>query len=84
MDNKKNISASKENPTGKSGLVFGSINYLLMAISLIILVIGFALMGGKTDIYNTTKISTAPIVVILGFGVGMVAIFYKGNKSAGE
>jgi hypothetical protein len=55
-----------------------------MAISLIILVIGFALMGGKTDIYNTTKISTAPIVVILGFGVGMVAIFYKGNKSAGE
>jgi hypothetical protein len=41
-------------------------------------------MGGKTDIYNTTKISTAPIVVILGFGVGMVAIFYKGNKSAGE
>jgi len=39
------------------------------------------LMSGKTDIYNSTKLTVAPIVVILGFILGIVAIFYR-KKSA--
>jgi hypothetical protein len=39
------------------------------------------LMSGTTDIYNSTKLTVAPIVVILGFILGIVAIFYR-KKSA--
>jgi hypothetical protein len=45
------------------------------------LVIGFALMSGTEDIYNSTKLTVAPIVVFLGFVMGIVAIFYR-KKSA--
>jgi hypothetical protein len=57
--------------------LFAKENYILIIASLVILVIGFMLMSGTTDIYNTTKLTVAPIVVILGFLLGIVAIFYR-------
>lgn len=62
-------------------MLFAKENYILIIASLVILVIGFVLMSGKTDIYNSTKLTVAPIVVILGFILGIVAIFYR-KKSA--
>lgn len=62
-------------------MLFAKENYILIIASLVILVIGFMLMSGKTDIYNSTKLTVAPIVVILGFILGIVAIFYR-KKSA--
>jgi hypothetical protein len=56
---------------------FAKENYILIIASLVILVIGFMLMSGTTDIYNSTKLTAAPIVVILGFILGIVAIFYR-------
>ncbi|WP_317169317.1 DUF3098 domain-containing protein [Mucilaginibacter humi] len=38
---------------------------------------GFFLMSGTTDIYSTTKIVIAPIVVLAGFGIGFYAILKK-------
>jgi hypothetical protein len=58
-------------------MLFAKENYILIIASLVILVIGFMLMSGTTDIYNTTKLTVAPIVVILGFLLGIVAIFYR-------
>jgi hypothetical protein len=34
-------------------------------------------MSGTTDIYSTTKIVIAPIVVLGGFGIGFYAILKK-------
>lgn len=65
-------------------MVFGKMNYILTLVSLVVLIIGFALMTGKTDIYNSTKITVAPIVVILGFIVGLAAIFYREKGGQGE
>lgn len=86
MSNKINtgIGEKKELPGSKSQMVFGTMNYILLGASLLILVVGFALMSGTTDIYGSTKITLAPIVVILGFAVGIVAIFYKGKSNSGE
>lgn len=83
---RKNITDDKTRQTTKAatGMVFGRINYILTAASLVILIIGFALMSGRTDIYNSTKITVAPIVVMLGFLVGIAAIFYKGKGNSGE
>jgi predicted tellurium resistance membrane protein TerC len=65
-------------------MVFEKLNYVLLGASLIVLVIGFAMMSGTTDIYNSTKVTVAPIIVMLGFTLGIVAIFYKGKSKSGE
>lgn len=57
--------------------VFGKQNYQLLIASIAIVVIGFALMSGETDIYDFRKIVLAPIVVLAGFGLGFYAILKK-------
>lgn len=66
--------------TSKAGFVFHRINYILFLASIFIVFIGFILMMGKEDIYNFTKITLAPLVVVIGFAVGFVAILYKPKK----
>jgi hypothetical protein len=58
-------------------MLFGRTNYILTGASILVLAIGFNLMSGTEDIYNSTKLTVAPIVVFLGFILGIVAIFYK-------
>lgn len=64
----------------KASFVFGKLNYQLMLLSIAIVIIGFILMAGKTDIYSFTKITLAPIVVVAGFALGIVAILKNPNK----
>ena len=57
--------------------VFGKENYRWMLISIGVLVLGFILMTGKTDIYDFRKIVLAPLVVLIGFAIGFYAILKK-------
>jgi len=57
--------------------IFDKSNYRLFIISIAVVVLGFVLMAGKTDIYSNTKIILAPIVVLAGFGLGFFAILKK-------
>jgi len=68
---------TKSSTVSKTGFAFSKINYQLFGASVIVVIIGFFLMSGTTDIYSFTKITIAPIVVILGFALGFVAILYK-------
>ena len=61
--------------------IFDKGNYRLLIISIAIVVFGFILMSGKTDIYSTTKIVIAPLVVLAGFALGFFAIFKKPEAS---
>lgn len=81
MSDKKNISkkpaekasAPKENHT----FAFGKENYTLMIAGVIVLIIGFSMMAGKEDIFSTTKLTLAPIVVVIGFIIEFFAIMRK-------
>lgn len=67
--------------------LFGKENYRLMLIGVVVLAIGFVLMaGGKSpdptkfnddEIYSTTRITIAPIVILLGFVIEIFAIMKK-------
>lgn len=59
------------------GFVFGKGNYRLMLLSIAVVVLGFLLMIGETDIYEFRKIVLAPIVVLAGFAIGFIAILKK-------
>jgi len=57
--------------------VFGKINYRLMLISIAVVILGFILMIGETDIYDFRKTVLAPMVVLAGFALGFFAILKK-------
>lgn len=68
-------------PEGKKiGFVFDKSNYRWMLISIAVVVLGFILMTGKTDIYDFRKIVLAPIVVLIGFGLGIFSILKKPGR----
>ncbi len=75
--------AQKPNSTDQNvaHFVFEKQNYILMIVSIVIVIIGFMLMSGTTDIYSFTKIVLAPIVVIGGFILGFFAILKKRSKN---
>ncbi|MCR5589214.1 MAG: DUF3098 domain-containing protein [Bacteroidales bacterium] len=67
-------------------LAFGKVNYILMAAGIIVLAIGYILLagGGSDDpnvfnhaMFDTRRLYVAPILIVLGFVVEIVAIMYK-------
>ena len=64
--------------------VFNKENYRLMLICVAVITLGFILMIGETDIYDFRKIVLAPIVVLIGFGIGFYAILKKPAQSKVE
>jgi hypothetical protein len=80
MSDKKSTSKSAEKATvvkGDQSFAFGRENYILMAVGVLVIIIGFMLMAGKEDIFNTTKLTVAPIVVVIGFVIEVFAIMKK-------
>lgn len=75
MKNKYKNQTPKINSTD---MVFGKENFLFIGISLTVVIVGFFLMSGTNgDIYDFRRTTLAPAVVILGFGLGIYAIFYR-------
>ncbi len=64
------------------------INAILIAISLVVVVIGFALMVGEPsgtteynpDIFSFRRITIGPMIALFGFLAMIVAILYKPRK----
>jgi len=81
MSNKKaTVKKAVNTPLGKpesGSLAFGKENYVLMAIGLAIIILGFFLMAGDQDIFSTTKLTIAPILVLSGFAFEIFAIMRK-------
>ena len=70
----------------KKQFAFGRENFILLAISLAIIVVGFILVsGGKTteetgfdpSIFNFRRLTVAPIVLVIGFSSVIYAILKK-------
>ena len=64
------------------------INGILIAISVVIIVLGFALMAGgpsgatayNPDIFSFRRITVGPMISLLGFIMMIVAILFKPRK----
>jgi hypothetical protein len=64
--------------TKNTFLVFKKQNYMLLIASVVTLVIGFIVMGSGKDkpFDDPMKITIAPLIVLLGFAIGVVSILY--------
>ena len=76
----------------KKQLAFGKTNFILLAVGMLIVVIGFIMMsGGGSDenvfdpsIFDAMHIKVAPVVTFLGFVSIIGAILYKPKEKSGE
>lgn len=74
----------------KSIFAFSRINFILMAVSLVIVLIGMILMSGdgttneafNPAIFETRRIVVAPIVCLVGYLMMIVAILYRPKREA--
>ena len=78
---------TKERVSREKTVLFSRDNYIWMAIGAVIILIGMFLMSGgknqdpnvfdENEVYGTTRITIAPIIILLGFVVEIYAIFRK-------
>lgn len=77
---------AQETSVKKEGFAFGKENYMLMVIGIIVIIIGNLLMvgGGSKDpsvfdpeIFNFRRLTLAPVVILAGFIIEIVAIMRK-------
>ncbi|MCR5473198.1 DUF3098 domain-containing protein [Prevotella communis] len=69
----------------KKDFAFGRMNFILLAISMVIVVIGFILMAGdgstdqayNPDIFSARRIKVAPLVCLFGFVSMIYAVVHK-------
>ena len=66
-----------DTPQQPEALLYDKSNYVLILISVLIVALGFFVMSGTTDIYSSSKIVVAPLLVLAGFGLGFYAILKK-------
>ncbi|MGM9826121.1 MAG: DUF3098 domain-containing protein [Paludibacteraceae bacterium] len=63
------------------------LNIILIAVSFLIIVVGFALMAGEPsgetynpDIFSFRRITVGPMIALFGFVSMVVSILWKGKK----
>jgi hypothetical protein len=82
---------SSKQPIGNQTFLFDRTNYIWMIAGVVLILIGFMLMsGGKSpdpkqfspdEIYSFRRITLAPIVVLIGFGIEIYAIMRKPKEN---
>lgn len=69
----------------KKNLALGKVNFIMLAVSMVIVVIGFVLMSGSSsdvnnynpEIFNATRTKVAPVVCLVGFVSIIIGIMYR-------
>lgn len=72
----------------KEKFALGRINFILIAVGVIIIIAGLLLMTGPSstethfepDIFSTRRIVVAPLVCFVGFVFMIFAIMFRGKK----
>ena len=84
--NKKKAVAQKQQVIWAAGMPFGKLNYILMLLGIVVLAIGYILLsgGGSDDpavfneaIFDTRRLTIAPITLVLGFCIVLASILVK-------
>ncbi len=79
--------ADKKKGSADHSNLFGKENYTWILVGIAVMGLGLILMaGGKSDdpnqfdpneVYSTTRITIAPILILIGLGIEIFAIFRK-------
>ena len=86
--------AKKTSQPAGMGTLFDKGNFRWMLIGVVVMVLGFILMAGgkspdpnvfdKTKVYSATRITIAPIVILIGLAIEVYAIFFQPKNRVSE
>ena len=84
----KNEELIKIDIMDKRELAFDKVNYILLAVGMAVVVLGFILMSGSgstetsydPDIFSARRIKVAPVVCLVGFVSMIYAVIRKPKK----
>jgi len=86
------MSEKKQTPVKTAAPLFTKDNYVWMIAGLVVIALGMFLMaGGKStnpavfdqkEVYSTTRITIAPLLIIIGLALEVFAIFKKPKNNA--
>jgi len=74
---------------GNEGVALSRLNIIVLLVGMAFVVIGFTLMAGgasedpqkfNPEVFSQTRITVAPILVLLGFAINIAAIMLKPKK----
>ncbi|HUR11717.1 MAG TPA: DUF3098 domain-containing protein [Flavitalea sp.] len=78
---------NEKKPLRTGSNLFGKENYLWIIAGIVVMAIGLFLMAGgnskdpnvfnENEVYSKTRITVAPILILLGLGIEVFAIFRK-------
>ena len=77
----------------KRDFAFGKEDFILIAVAIAFIVIGFVLMGGgasedgvsfNPEIFSTRRIVVAPVITVIGFVAMIYAIVHKPKNNEQE
>lgn len=77
----------------KKNFAFGKMNYIICAVSVLLIIIGFILMTGSSssveggfepDIFSTRRIVVAPMICFTGFLLMIAGILFPRKKKVAE
>lgn len=87
MSQNDNSAEASKAGQDRKGSIFTRENYMMMFAGIVVILIGFVLMAGggsedpevfNTDaIYSPRRVTIAPLVVLIGFGIEIYAIFHR-------
>ena len=79
----------KTNDKSNEKFVFGTMNYILMGIGIVLLILGYILLSGggsddpnvfNAEMFNARRLVVAPIVITAGLIVEICAIMFRNKK----
>jgi hypothetical protein len=73
----------------KKDFAFGRMNFILLAVGMLVVIIGFILMSGGSsteeaynpDIFSVRRTQVAPVVCLLGFVSMVYAVVHKSKDT---
>ena len=91
MKEKKTTTPTKKTVSAGMGSLFEKSNLMWMLIGAGVMILGFLLMAGgrsedpnvfdKNKVYSTTRITIAPIIILAGLVIEIIAIFRRPKNS---
>ena len=80
----------KTTGSNKEAMPLTKMNYIMIAVCIVLIALGFALMAGSSnqgdtfnnEVFSSTRIVVAPFITFLGFILMVPAIIYRGKKNS--
>jgi uncharacterized Tic20 family protein len=75
-------SSKRKSGTGRSALIFRKQNYVLLAVSMLLIVVGFVAMYLDGQFLGFVSLTVSPIIILAGYALLVYAILRRPDEAS--